>query len=313
MIIVTGSLAFDHIMDFPGRFSEHILPEKIHILNVSFLVDTLKRQRGGVAGNIAHNLALLGERPVILAAAGEDFQEYSKFLSAEGIDLSHVRIIPGDYTASAFITTDLADNQITGFYPGAMGQADLLSLKDFDPKKIELVLIAADKPSVMVKYSRECQELGIPYIFDPSQQIVRLSNEELRIGIQGAKVLIGNDYEIQLILNRFKATEEDLLKQVTFLISTLGEKGSHIHTRYGVVEIPIAKPNEITDPTGAGDAYRAGIIKGMIHNWPLEVMGRVAALSAVYAIESYGAQEHRYTKSEFVKRYQENFGAEIEL
>jgi adenosine kinase len=300
-------------MDFPGRFSDHILPEKIHILNVSFLVDTLKRQRGGVAGNIAHNLALLGERPIILAAAGEDFQDYAKFLSAEGIDISHIRIIPGDYTASAFITTDLADNQITGFYPGAMGHADLLSLKEFDPKKIEFVLIAADKPSVMVKYARECQELGIPYIFDPSQQIVRLSNEELQIGIQGAKVLIGNDYEIQLILNRFKATEQDLLKHVTFLISTLGEKGSRIHTRYGVVEIPIAKPKEITDPTGAGDAYRAGIIKGMIRNWPLEVMGRVAALSAVYAIESYGAQEHHYTKTEFVKRYQENFGTEIEL
>ncbi len=313
MIIVTGSLAFDHIMDFPGRFSEHILPEKIHILNVSFLVDTLKRQRGGVAGNIAHNLALLGEKPAILAAAGEDFSAYGAFLASEGVNISNIKIIPREYTASAFITTDLADNQITGFYPGAMNQADALSLKAIGSKKIDLVLIAADKPSAMRRYARECQELGIPYIFDPSLQIVRLSNEDLEIGIRGAKVLIGNDYEIQLILNRLKTTERELLQHVELLISTLGERGSLIHTRRGVIEIPIARPRAITDPTGAGDAYRAGVVKGLLHSWPLEKMGRAAALAAVYAIESYGAQEHSFTQDEFVRRYRENFGEAIEL
>lgn len=313
MLVITGSLAFDYIMDFPGRFSEHILPEKIHILNVSFLVNTLKRQRGGVAGNIAYNLTLLGEKPTILATAGEDFKPYANFLAERGVDVSHIKIIPGEHTASAFITTDLADNQITGFYPGAMNNADSLSLKDSNSKEIELVLIGPDKPAAMMKYARECQHLKLPYLFDPSQQIVRLSNEDLLTGLRGAKVLIGNDYEIQLILNRLKCAEEKLLEHVELLIITLGEKGSVIRTRNGSMKIPIAKPKKIVDPTGAGDAYRAGIMKGLSHQWPLEKTGKVAALAAVYALESYGAQEHSYTCADFRRRYRENFSEEIEL
>jgi len=313
MILIAGSLAYDNIMDFPGRFAEHILPEKIHILNVSFLVETLKRQRGGIAGNIAHSLALLGERPAILAAAGEDFDSYREFLKSEGVNTDYIQIVPGEFTATAFITTDLSDNQITGFYPGAMKNADELSLTQFAEGKLDIVLIGADKPEAMMRYCRECQELNIPYIFDPSQQIVRLSDEDLQVGISGAKVIIGNDYEIQLISNRLNMTEDDLKHCAEYLIITLGEKGSVIHTGGERYEIPIAKPHNIIDPTGAGDAYRAGIIKGLTHGWEPDVMGRVASQAAVYAIETYGAQEHQYSQSEFEARFNESFGSEIQL
>ena len=313
MILIAGSLAYDNIMDFPGKFADHILPDKIHMLSVSFLVDTLKRQRGGIAGNIAHSLALLGENPAIIATAGEDFDSYAEFLKSEGVNTDHIKIIPGEYTATCYITTDMSDNQITGFYPGAMKDADSISLSQFNSDEIDIVLIGADKPEAMIKYARECQELNIPYIFDPSQQIVRLSDEDLQLGISGAKVLIGNDYEIELITSRLGMSNKDILQAVEYLIITLGEKGSEIHTRDGSYTIPIAPSREIVDPTGAGDAYRSGVIKGLVHGWDAEKMGRVAAQAAVYAVETYGAQEHSYSPSDFKARYQESFGEAIDL
>jgi adenosine kinase len=311
MIVVTGSLAFDYIMDFPGEFSDHILPDQIHKLSLSFLVDTLKKQRGGVAGNIAHSLALLGERPCIVAAAGEDFESYSTYLSDEGVITDHIAIIPDEYTASAYITTDLVNNQITGFYAGAMNQADQLTLANIDD--IELVIIAADNPKAMMNYTKFCQEHNIPYIFDPSQQIVRFTDEEIASGIEGAKILIGNDYEIQMVMNRLGMSEKDLLDHVESLHVTLGKHGSRIHTKDGVLEIPTADADDVIDPTGVGDAYRAGIIKGIINDWPYEKMGRVAALAACYVIEVLGAQEHTYEMEAFKERYAENFGEEIVL
>ncbi|MCL5961022.1 MAG: PfkB family carbohydrate kinase, partial [Chloroflexi bacterium] len=199
-IVVTGSLAFDHIMDFPGHFREHILPDKVHTLNVSFLVNSLKRQPGGCASNIAYNLILLGEPAGIMGTVGTDFVEYRLWLEREGIETSLIKVIEGEFTASCFITTDKADCQITGFYPGAMSQAHTLSFKEVSPLDVDLAIISPNDPRAMVKYARECRELGIPYVFDPGQQIIALTGDDLLDASKGAKVLIGNDYEFELLL-----------------------------------------------------------------------------------------------------------------
>ncbi|MFQ6014454.1 MAG: carbohydrate kinase family protein [Anaerolineae bacterium] len=307
-IIVTGSLAYDHIMVFPGYFKDHILPDKVHVLNVSFLVDHMIKKRGGCACNIAYSLALLGERPHIMGTVGEDFDEYRAWLEECGIDTSAIKAIKGELTATCTIITDRADNQITGFYAGAMSQAHILSFKDQHYSDIDLVIISPNDPKAMVRYVRECHELGIPYIYDPSQQIIRLSAEELIAGTSGSRMLVVNDYECEMIRNKTALSEEELLNLTEILIITRGEEGSLIKTNEKVIEIPIAVPKQLVDPTGAGDAYRAGIIKGLIHGYPLEVVGRLGSLTATYSIEEHGTQTHHFTLSEFVARYQENFG-----
>lgn len=312
MIVITGSLAYDHIMDFPGYFKDHILPDKIHILNVSFLVNTLKRQSGGIAGNVAYNLALLGEKPTIIASAGSDFSSYKEELTKLGVDTSNIEVHNDDTTASAFITTDLDDNQIAGFYPGAMSRARDLSLTCL-PEKPKLVLIGANDPLAMRNFVEECQRLSLDYIFDPAQQLISLSLEQIRVGVTSSKVVIGNDYEIQLIQKKLNLTKKELLKLTEILITTRGVAGSLIETGEEIYNIPIAKPIDRTDPTGAGDAYRAGIIKGLIRGWDFEKMGRVAALCATYAIEQYGTQEHSFTKGEFEKRFRVEFGEKIRI
>lgn len=299
-------------MDFPGYFKDYILPDKIHILNISFLVKTLRRQRGGIAGNIAYNLALLGESSTIFSTAGADFGAYKRHLTEIGVDTSQIRIYEDTATATAFITTDLDDNQIAGFYPGAMSRASELSLEAL-PERPRLALIGANEPSAMKSFVNECHKLAIDYIFDPAQQLPSLSKEQIETGILGAKVVVGNDYEIELIQNKIGLSKKEILKKAGILITTKGVAGSVIATRDCQVQIPIAKPKKIVDPTGAGDAYRAGIIKGLIRNWDFEKMGRVAALCATYALEQYGTQEHYFTKEEFEKRYFEEFGEEIEL
>lgn len=310
-IVVTGSVAFDHIMDFPGYFKDHILPDKVHILNVSFLVDTLKKLRGGCAANIAYNLALLGERPRVVATVGEDFEEYRRWLEAHGVDTTMVRVVPGEFTASAFIITDRADNQIAGFYAGAMRLAHSLSLHDIRDR-IEMAIIAPNDPAAMVRYVQECQELRIPYIYDPGQQIVSLTGEQLAAGIRGARCVIGNDYEMALITQKTGYPLEGLLDLAESVIVTFGERGSRILDASGCYEIPAVPAREVVDPTGAGDAYRAGVLLGLVRGESPARYGRIASLAATYAVETYGTQEHTYTLAEFAARFQAAFGETLE-
>lgn len=309
-IVVTGSIAFDNIMDFPGYFKDHILPEKVHILSVSFLVETLKRQRGGAAANVAYNLALLGERPRLLGAVGDDFAEYGAELEAQGVDTSAIWAVPGEYTASAFITTDRDDNQIAGFYPGAMRQAGDLSLKDLGGE-ISLVVITPDDPGAMARYPSECKDLSIPYVYSPAQQIVSLSSEQLIEGVTGAKVVIGNDYEMEMIAGKTGQTPADLLGMAEIVITTLGERGSQIATADGVIEIEAVPPSHVADPTGAGDAYVAGVAYGIARGDPPEDFGRVAALAASHAIEEHGTQAHTYNPAEFAAKCLAHYGEDL--
>lgn len=310
MITVTGSLAFDHIMDFPGKFSDHIMPDKIHKLNLSFYLETLKKQRGGTAGNIAYNLSLFKIPTAVLGVVGRDFEEYNNFLKTSGVDTSHIKIIEDELTASAFIMTDTADNQIAGFYPGAIKKADSLSLKNLNYQS-SYVVIAPDNPEAMVKFARECQELSIPYLFDPGMQLPRLTDEELQNGIKGADIVIGNDYEMELIKQRVK--DQDLLESVKVLITTLGEKGSTIQTKNQTLQISAAKPTAVVDPTGAGDAYRAGFLAGFTKGLNLKICGQMGSVAACYAIEKYGTTNHTFSLQEFCERYKENFGEELKL
>jgi len=300
-VLVTGSLAYDVIMDFPGKFSDHIDPTKIHILNLSFLVDTLKKQQGGTAGNISYNLALL-EIPVsILGSVGEDFDEYHRFLQKAGVDVSSIKVIKNEQTSQAFITTDKADNQITSFYPGSMKNNASLKIADL-LQKPGFVVISPNDPKAMVNFALECQKLNIPYMFDPGMQLPRLTDQDLITGIKEAKILIGNDYEIGMIKKRLKKIE------VEILITTLGEKGSEILTKKGLIRIQAARPKSVIDPTGAGDAYRAGFLSGYLQGLDLNECGQMGSIAACYSVEKYGTTTHSFTIAEFKQRYQENYG-----
>jgi len=308
-IVVTGSIAFDNIMDFPGYFKDHILPEKVHILSVSFLVESLKRQRGGAAANVAYNLALLGESPRLLGAVGSDFDGYREWLEEAGVDTSPVSVIQGEFTASAFITTDRDDNQITGFYPGAMRMAADLSIADTGDAT--LVVITPDDPGAMAKYPAECRSLGVPYVYSPGQQIVSLSPEQLSDGVSGAACVIGNDYEMELIRSKTGFTEQDLLGMAGMVVTTLGDRGSRIETSDGSVEIAAVAPKQMVDPTGAGDAYLAGVARGIARGDAPADFGRVAALTASQAIAEYGTQAHSYGREEFAAMCMEHFGEDL--
>ena len=312
-IVVTGSIAFDNIMDFPGKFADHILPDKIHILNVSFLVNTLKRQRGGCAGNMCYTLALLGNRPLLFSTAGQDFEGYRREVEQVGVATSAVKILPEDYTATCYITTDQANNQITGFYPGAMANDVQLSLHDLPREALDLLIIAPTEPQAMVRFAREARELGVPYVYAPGQQIIRLSGPELTADAAGAQVIIANDYEYEMIRNKTGLSQRDMLGSAEIVVTTKGEHGSLVQTRDEVVPIPVARPHSIMDPTGAGDAYCAGFVHGLRRGFDLARTGRIAALAAAYDIETYGTQAHYYTQDEFAARYAENFGEEITL
>ena len=312
-LIITGSIAYDYVMVFPGEFRDHILPEKIHILSVSFLVDSMKRLRGGTAPNIAYNLALLGESPEVVGTVGEDFAEYRAWLDQKGVVTSGIKVIDGDFTASCFINTDLKHNQITAFYPGAMKHAATISLKDAGLKKDDLVLIAPNDPGAMASYAAECTELGIPYLYDPSMQAPRMTASELEEGFKGAKILTGNDYEFGMMAEKLGITEPQLRQRVPITLMTRGEAGALITVEGKEYEIPPASPTHVADPTGAGDAFRAGFVKGMAAGFSWPVIGRLGALTAVYAIEQTGTQHHYYTLPEFVERYRSNFGHSDEV
>jgi adenosine kinase len=307
-IVVTGSIAFDYIMSFPGRFREHILPDQLDNLSLSFLVDSMKKQRGGNAANIAYSLALLGERPLVMATAGQDFGEYRTWLETHGVDTSAIQQYPDEFTSSFFVSTDLDQRQIASFYIGAMGRATELSFKRLTSGLPDMAIISPNDPKAMTQYVRECKEMGIPYIYDPSQQIVRLSDEDLREGIDDSHITIVNDYEFEMLRNRLQLDEAAMLACVGTLIITRGEEGSTILTHEMKYEVPAVLTARPVDPTGVGDAYRAGVLKGLALSLPWNVVGRMAALAATYVLENHGPQNHHYTREEFVQRYRTYFG-----
>ena len=301
-VVVTGSLAFDHIMNLPGKFTDYILADKIHSLNVSFLVDTLRKEFGGTGGNIAYNLALLGIKVKLVAAIGRDGDEYVEKLKRVKIDVSKVKIFKRVLTAAGFVITDRSDNQIWNFYGGAMRRAGEISLQSIKVKP-KLVIIAPNDPQAMIQYAKECRQRQWEYLFDPAFYIPALSKKELLMAAKGAGVVIGNDYEITMLKRKIGSV--NTIGQV--LITTLGEEGSLISQDGKEWRIPAAKPKKIVDPTGAGDAYRAGFVAGYVKDLPLEVCGRMGAVCAAYTVEKYGTQTHKFNQKEFRQRYAANF------
>jgi adenosine kinase len=302
-IIVSGSLAYDRIMNFPGYFSDHILPEKIHVLNVCFQVDGVKEKFGGTAGNIAYALSLLGETPRISATIGHDYHQYFEWLARNGIPTETIKIIADEFTASAYITTDQADNQITGFNPGAMKYSSSLDFGRLTPKE-NLVIVSPGNLEDMVNYPRACKERGIDYIFDPGQSLPMLDTKDLMQAIEGARILISNDYELDLIMRKTGLTREALLDRAKAIIVTMGELGSRVFTPEREITIPAVTPRKVEDPTGAGDSYRGGLLSGLIHGKDIEQCARMGSVCASFAVECYGTQEYRFTLDEFNQRLQ---------
>lgn len=307
-IYVSGSLAFDRIMNFPGLFKENILPDKIHNLNVSFNIETLNENFGGTAGNIAYSLSLLGLQPTILSSVGKDFELYQEWLQKNKIDLKQVKKIKDEHTPAAYIITDKENNQITGFHMGAMKHAG-----EFKVEAGDIGIIAPGNIVDMMSLQDQYQDLNIPYIFDPGQVIPVLQPEELRALIQGAKAFIANDYEVELVLKKTELKKEEVLTMTELLITTKGKDGSTIEKEDVKIDIPAAKPEQVIDPTGAGDAYRAGIIYGLLNDLDLETTGRIASMTGVYAVEQQGTQVHHYSVAQFEKRYKENFKKNINI
>jgi len=305
-IVVTGSIAYDYLMSFPGRFTEHLLADQLHTVSLSFLVDSMKRQRGGTAPNIAYSLALLGGQPKIMATAGEDFSDYRRWLEEMGVDTSAIVEIAGDYCASFFVNTDLDHNQIASFYTGAMAHAGRLSFAEHAPET-ELAIISPNDPEAMRAYAAECQRRNIAYIYDPSQQTIRLSGEDLAAGLNGCALLTVNEYEFGLIQEKTGLSQADVLARAGGLLITRGRAGSVIMVDDREYQIPIVPPTHTVEPTGAGDAFRAGLMRGMQLGLPWDIAGRMGALAATYVLEAFGTQGHHYTNSQFVARYREHF------
>jgi adenosine kinase len=305
-IVVTGSIAFDYLMSFPGKFTEHLMPEHVQRVSLSFLVDSMDKRRGGCGPNIAYTLALLGERPRLMATAGQDFPEYRQWLEAAGVDTSLVLDVPGKFTASFFCSTDIDNNQIASFYTGAMANASELSFRTIGP--CDIAIVSPNDPAAMLQYVQECRTLGIPFIFDPGQQCARMSGPELQDGITGAALVICNDYELELIRQKTGLGEVEILQQASTLVVTLGEHGCTILTPAERIDVPAVAPQQIIDPTGVGDAFRAGFIKGMALEADLETCGRLGSVAATYALEHLGGTNHAFTWGEFIGRYEESFG-----
>jgi adenosine kinase len=305
-IYVSGSLAYDRIMDVPGRFSDHILPDKIHILNVCFTVNGMVEKFGGTAGNIAYTLALLEERPVILATIGKDYQRYFEWLKKNALSLEGIKIIEEEFTAGAYITTDKADNQITGFNPGAMKHPSKYS---FDKAEAgSMTLIGPGNLGDMAEYAEACRKQKIPFICDPGQSLTAWDGKDLADWIEGSFCLISNDYELELIMDKTGRDKKGLLSMTKTIVTTLGEKGCLISTGASEGRVPAAKVADVMDPTGAGDSFRAGFLKGLVLRKDLETAARMGAVAGAYAVEKYGTQEHRFSCADFMKRYRENFG-----
>ena len=306
-IYISGSMAYDRIMDFPGKLSDHILPDKIHILNVCFTVNGMVEKFGGTAGNIAYSLSLLNERAVIIATIGKDYQIYFDWLGKNNIPTDGIKIINEEYTAGAYIITDKADNQITGFNPGSMKYPSGYKFKNSDSEN-SIGLIGPGNLQDMIEYAKTCKDKGINYICDPGQSLTQWEGETLIEWIDGSMLLISNDYELEMIM-KITGMDKKRLKGLTkIIITTLGEKGSLLSNSDFDVSIPAAKVHDVVDPTGAGDAYRAGLLKGIVTGRDIETAAKMGTVAAAYALEKYGTQEHRFTHEEFVERYRSNFG-----
>ena len=305
-IVITGSIAFDYLMSFPGKFTDMLLADQLQNISLSFLVDSLKRQRGGTAPNIAYTMALLNGRPRVMATAGQDFTEYRAWLEGQGVDTSTIVAIEDDFTASFFVNTDLDQNQIASFYTGAMAHAHKLTFAEYAPDT-DLTIISPNDPGAMRSYAAECKRLNIPYIYDSSQQTIRLSGEDLYAGLDGCYLLSVNDYEYNLIQDRTGLSEDEILQKVGGLLVTKGAAGSRLVMDGQEYSIPVVPPQRVVEPTGAGDAFRAGLMRGIELKLPWEIAGRMGALAATYVLEQLGTQNHTYTPAEFVARYREHF------
>jgi len=306
-IVLTGSIAYDYLMSFPGRFRDHLLPDELHHISVSFLVETLVRERGGVAANIAYNLALLGERPLLMGTVGQDFAEYRAWLEAHGVDTGGVREIPGVFTASFFANTDSENNQIGSFYTGAMAFSKGYRLADAFDFTPDLVAVSPSDPGAMTELTAECAARAIPCLYDPSQQVIWLDGATLRENADRCGLLIVNDYEWEMIAQKSGLTIPALIAAGKTVIITQGGAGSDIYTGDEHVHIPIFPPASIAGPTGVGDAYRAGLLKGIACGYDWALCGELGALAAAYALEHKGTQNHSYTRAEFVARFRTQF------
>lgn len=307
-IVCTGSIAFDYLMSFPGYFKDHILPDKLDSISLSFLVDSMIKQRGGTAPNIAYTLALLGEKPFLMGTVGVDFEEYRAALEETGVDTSLVKVIPGKYTASFFANTDLSNAQIASFYTGAMADARDLSIRDLALTDIELVVVSPNDPVAMSKYPRECRELKIPYLYDPGQQVVRMDPADIRDGLVGAQSIFVNEYEFELIQKHTGMSAANIISSVEYAVVTCGECGSDVYAGGEHFHIDVIKPSQIADPTGVGDAFRGGFLRGRKLGYDWVTCARMGTLAATYCLENRGTQNHHYTVEKFVQRYRENFG-----
>lgn len=305
-ILLSGSVAYDYLMTFPGHFREQILPELLTSISLSFLVDSMTRQRGGVAPNIAYTMALLGERPRVMATVGEDFEEYRAWLEAKGVDTALMQVVPGVFTASFFATTDHSSAQIASFYPGAMGHASSQSVKALG-RRPDLVIVSPNAPEAMMKFSAECRELGIDYLYDPSQQVLRLEGHELARDMEGATFLFCNDYEFGLISKKTGWSLDQALEHVKVLVITRGKDGADLYSDGRSVHIPTVPEDEIVDPTGVGDAFRGGFLTGYSRGFDWKLCGEIGSLAAVYCLEQRGPQGHSYTRQQFIDRFRHHF------
>jgi len=311
-LVLTGGIAYDYLMTFPGHFSEHLIPDRLDRVSLSFLVDSLTRRRGGIAANIAYTLALLGESPKVMATVGEDFEEFRAWLEERGVDTSAIEVIPGESTASFFVTTDQSQAQIGSFFTGAMAYASKLSFAHL-AQRPDLAMISANDPEAMVTYTQECRQLGILYFYDPSQQIIRLSREDLRQGIEGCQALFTNDYEFRLIEEKTGLSLDAIRASVDFVIITRGEDGTDLNTDNSEVHIPVIKPQSIADPTGVGDAFRGGFLKGYMKGLSLERCAQMGTLAATYCLEAQGTMGHSYNLEQFKSRFRDHFDDQGEL
>ncbi len=309
--LICGSVAYDTILVFPDRFKNHILPDKLHLLNVAFLVPEMRREYGGCAANIAYNLHLLGDTALPMAAAGHDFAPYGARLRELGVSTAHIRVVEDTYTAQAFITTDLDDNQITAFHPGAMQYAHLNRVDE--AADIALGIVAPDGRQAMLEHAAQFAAAGIPFIFDPGQGLPMFDGAQLRAFIEQARWVAVNDYEWGLLQQKTGWSASDIVARVEALVVTQGGEGSVIHTRDGALSVPAARPRALVDPTGCGDAYRAGLIHGLLRGLDWPTTGRIASLLGALKIEARGPQNHHFTRAQFEQRYAENFAATLSL
>lgn len=305
-IAVSGSIAYDHIMSFSGSFGDHIIPEKTHVISLSFLVDYLKKQRGGVAGNVSYSLALLGSSSWLIGAVGSDFDPYAELFTQLGVDLTHVLRVEDHLTAAAFMMADQKDNHIASFYPGPAAMASSIDARPIGDK-CRYALVGATSPEVMVQHAEEFGVSSARLIFDPAFQIILLTSEQLIRGMENAWCIVSNDYEYAMIERKTGLSVKDISEKVDLVVVTYGEAGSELITSARAVKVPAAPLTNVVDPTGAGDAYRSGLIKGLLLGLDLEVAGRLAGLTAAYAVEHVGTQEHYYTIEEFIDRFDRAF------